>query len=176
MAPQILMTHPAYFEVDYVINPWMCPAAWHLDPKGNRAAARTAWATLAGALRQAGAELEILPGVPGLPDMVFPANAAVVLDGRALLSRFACPERRPEEGRFRSAFRALQARGLLDEVADLPEGVFQEGAGDCIWDAGRGHFWAGHSQRSLYEAIPHVAEFFGQKVVALELVSPPDTS
>jgi N-dimethylarginine dimethylaminohydrolase len=138
MAPQILMTDPAHFEVDYVINPWMRPAAWHLDPKGNRAAARTAWAALAGALREAGADLEILPGAPGLPDMVFPANAAVVLDGRALLSRFACPERRPEEACFRAAFRGLQARGLLEEVAELPEGVFQEGAGDCIWDAGRG--------------------------------------
>jgi N-dimethylarginine dimethylaminohydrolase len=172
MAPQILMTDPAHFEVDYVINPWMRPAAWHSDLEGNRAAARVAWEALARALRQAGAELEILPGTPGLPDMVFPANSAIVLDRRALLSRFACPERRPEETRFRAAFRGLQARGLLEEVAALPENLFQEGAGDCIWDAGRGHFWAGHGQRSLRAAIPEVEAFFGREAVALELVSP----
>ncbi|MCB4821304.1 dimethylarginine dimethylaminohydrolase family protein [Roseicella aerolata] len=172
MPPQILMTDPAHFEVDYVINPWMRPAAWHGDPEGNRAAARAAWDALAGALRQAGAALEVLPGAPGLPDMVFPANAATVLDGRALLSRFACPERRPEEARFRAAFRGLQARGLLEKVGELPEGVFQEGAGDCIWDAQRGHFWAGHGQRSLRAAIPEVAAFFGREAVPLELVSP----
>ncbi|NOG71417.1 dimethylarginine dimethylaminohydrolase family protein [Roseicella sp. DB1501] len=172
MAPTILMTDPAHFEVDYVINPWMRPEDWHRDAVANRAAARAAWTGLAAALRAAGARLEVLPGAPGLPDMVFPANAAVVLDRRALLARFACAERRPEEARFRAGFRGLQARGLLDEVAELPEGLYQEGAGDCLWDAGRGHFWAGHGQRSLRAAIPHLAAFFGQEVVPLELVSP----
>lgn len=172
MPPQILMTDPAHFEVDYVINPWMRPAAWHRDPEGNRAAARAAWTSLADALRRAGATLDILPGAPGLPDMVFPANAAVVLDRRALLSRFRCPERQPEEARFRHAFHDLQARGLVEEVVPMPEGLFQEGAGDCIWDAGRGHFWAGHGQRSLRDAIPEAEDFFGCEAVALELVSP----
>jgi N-dimethylarginine dimethylaminohydrolase len=172
MPPQILMTDPAHFEVDYVINPWMRPATWHSDPEGNRAAARAAWTALATELRQAGTMLEVLPSAPGVPDMVFPANAAVVLDRRALLSRSACAERRPEEPRFRAGFRGLQARGLLEKVAELPEGVFQEGAGDCIWDAGRGHFWAGHGQRSLRAAIPRVEAFFGPEAVALELISP----
>jgi N-dimethylarginine dimethylaminohydrolase len=150
----------------------MRPAIWHGDPEGNGAAARAAWSALAGALRRAGARLEVLPGAPDLPDMVFPANAAVVLDRRALLSRFACVERQPEEARFRAGFRGLQARGLLDEVAELPEGMFQEGAGDCIWDAGRGHFWAGYGQRSLCAAIPRIETFFGREAVPLELVSP----
>jgi len=172
MAAQILMTDPAHFAVDYVINPWMRPAAWHADADANRATARASWAALATALRQAGAELEILPGVPSLPDIVFPANAAVVLDRRALLSRFACPERRPEEARFHSAFGRLQARGLVAEVATLPEGLFQEGAGDCIWDEVRGHFWAGHGQRSRLAAIAELEAFFGREAVALELASP----
>ncbi|WP_135466310.1 dimethylarginine dimethylaminohydrolase family protein [Crenalkalicoccus roseus] len=172
MTPRFLMTDPAHFEVAYVINPWMRPDAWRRDPEGNRRAARAAWEALAAALRGAGAAVEVLPGAPGLPDMVFPANAAVVLDGRALLSRFRCPERRPEEPRFWAAFQALRARGLLDAVAALPEGVFQEGAGDCLWDAARGHFWAGHGQRSLREAIPYVEAFFGREAVPLELAAP----
>lgn len=172
MAPRILMTDPSHFEVAYIINPWMRPAAWRSDPSRNRAAARAAWQALAATLRDAGAVIETLPGAPGLPDMVFPANAAIVLDRRALLSRFRCAERRPEEERFRTAFEGLRGRGLLEEVAQLPEGVFQEGAGDCIWDTGRGHFWAGYGQRSLREAIPRVEAFFGREAVPLELVSP----
>jgi N-dimethylarginine dimethylaminohydrolase len=166
------MTDPEHFEVSYVINPWMRPDAWRRDQGRNRAASRDAWTTLAGSLRGAGAVLEILSGAPGLPDMVFTANAATVLDRRALLSRFHNPERRPEEGRFQAAFLALQEGGLLDEVAELPEGMVQEGAGDCVWDPVRGHFWAGHGQRSQLRAIPHIAGFFGREAVPLELVSP----
>lgn len=172
MAPRILMTDPEHFEVSYVINPWMRPDAWREAPERNGQAARQAWRRLQEAVHAAGAEVEILPGAPGLPDMVFPANAAIVLDRRALLSRFRCPERRPEEPRFRAAFDSLADRGLLDEVTQLPEGMFQEGAGDCVWDAARGWFWAGQGQRSLAEAIPLVADFFGREAVPLELVSP----
>ncbi|HYI85022.1 MAG TPA: arginine deiminase-related protein [Acetobacteraceae bacterium] len=172
MAPRFLMTDPEHFEVSYVINPWMRPEAWRHAPERNRAASREAWVALAEALRGAGADLEVLPGAPGVPDMVFAANSGVVLDRRALLARFRCSERRPEEARFREAFQALRRRGLLEEVAELPEGLFQEGAGDCVWDPARGHFWAGHGQRSRREAIPHVAGFFGREAVPLELASP----
>ena len=61
---------------------------------------------LATALTAAGARLEIMPGVADLPDMVFPANAAVVLDRRALVARFRHPERQREEQRFQERFRA----------------------------------------------------------------------
>ena len=172
MAPRFLMTDPEHFEVSYVINPWMRPEAWGRDPARNRAASRAAWEALAETLRTAGAGLEVLPGTPGLPDKVFTANSAIVLDRRALLARFRCEERRPEEERFQAAFLALQERGLLDEVAELPAGLVQEGAGDCVWDHVRGHFWAGHGQRSQFEAIRPIAGFFGQEVVPLELVSP----
>ena len=41
-----------------------------------------------------------MDGVPGLPDMVFPANAAVVLNGRAIVARFRHYERQGEERHF----------------------------------------------------------------------------
>ena len=61
---------------------------------------------------------------------------------------------------------------LLEEVAQFPATCFQEGAGDCIWDATRGRFWAGYGQRSTRQAADEVAAFFGREVTALELVSP----
>jgi N-dimethylarginine dimethylaminohydrolase len=171
--PLLLLTDPSHFEVTYTINPWMQPCAWAEDPVGHPAAARRRFQTFAATLTAAGARLEIMPGVAGLPDMVFPANAAVVLDRLALLARFRHPERRGEEKYFQEHFRALMKRGvILDEVAQLPPTCFQEGAGDCIWDPARGRFWAGYGQRSTRQAAAEISAFFGQETTALELVSP----
>ncbi len=172
MAPLFLMVDPAHFAVTYAINPWMSPALWQADREGLFAAARIASGNLADALRLAGAEIEMVAGVPGAPDLVFPANAAVVLDGRVLLARFLCPERQVEEPVFQRAFADLRARGLAGEVATLPDGAVQEGAGDAIWDATRSLFWAGHGQRSNRAGVEAVAAFFGRETVALELATP----
>ncbi len=166
--PHFLMTDPDCFDVCYQINPWMQPGAWTAD---SLAEAKRASGDLKAALKAAGARVETVGAVRGLPDLVFPANAAVVLDGRVLLARFRHPERQGEEPVFRSAFAGLRRRGLIDEIIDLPEGVFQEGAGDCIWDADRGHFWAGFGPRSSQASIAAIRRAFGQEVVALELAS-----
>ena len=171
-APHFLVVDPAHYEIAYAINPWMHPTDWSANPEAHRRAARQSFNDLTAALRGLGATLEILPGTPGAPDLVFPANAAVVLDGRALLARFLNPERQTEEPIFHQAFLNLQSRGLLREVALLPEGAIQEGAGDCIWDATRQHFWAGHGPRSNPEGITAVAQFFHQEIVPLELATP----
>jgi N-dimethylarginine dimethylaminohydrolase len=171
--PLLLLTDPAHFEVSYTINPWMRPYAWAENPAGHLAAARRSFQSFAATLTGAGARLEIMPGVAGLPDMVFPANAAVVLDRLALLSRFRHPERQGEEQHFQEYFHVLMERGLvLDEVAQLPSDCFQEGAGDCIWDVARGRFWAGYGQRSTRQAAAEISAFFGRETTALELVSP----
>ena len=66
-----------------------------------------------------GASIEFVPAVAGVPDLVFTANAAVVLDRKALLARFRYPQRREEEGHYKAAFRALQAKGLIDTIHTL---------------------------------------------------------
>jgi N-dimethylarginine dimethylaminohydrolase len=170
-APSIMLVDPAHFNVSYVINPWMKPGDWAADPAGHAAEARASFDALRAALTAAGATLEIVPGVPGQPDMVFPANAAVVLDRRAIVARFACAERQGEEAPYLAALNAFKDRGLLDEVSIFPEGCFQEGAGDAIWDRTRQFFWAGYGQRSVFAATQEVARFFDRRVVALELAT-----
>jgi N-dimethylarginine dimethylaminohydrolase len=170
--PLILMTDPKWFDVSYEINPWMRPEVWRADPAGRLRAARTAFDALVNALKAAGASVETIDGARGLPDMVFAANAAVVLDRRVLVGRFRPTERRGEEALYLAAFQALKTRGVIDEVAQLPGGLFQEGAGDAIWDARRGHFWTGFGQRSDRAAGDAIAAFFGREVVPLELASP----
>ncbi len=166
-----LMTDARHFGVTYQINPWMRPEAWHADQAGLKLAALASAAALRAALTKTGARVETVPAVADLPDLVFPANAAIVLDGRVLAARFRHPERQGEEMIFHRAFLDLKKRGLVNEVVELPDGVLQEGAGDCIWDRERGLFWAGHGQRSTADSLPAIANTFGRPVVGLELAT-----
>jgi len=170
MSSRFLMSDAGHYGVHYQINPWMQPDVWSTDPAA-RIAALKASEDLSAALMAAGATVERIPGVAGLPDLVFPANAAIVLDGKVLLARFRHPERQGEEAVFRAAFHDLKARGLVDDVVELPDGVLQEGAGDAIWDGNRGFFWVGHGQRSTDNSIAAIETVFGQAVVSLELAS-----
>ena len=168
---RILLVDPAHFDVSYVINPWMKPGAWAEDPALHSRQARESFAALRAALEACGAQIDVLEGVAGLPDLVFPANAATVLDGRAIVARFACQERRGEEAVYLAALRRYVDDGVLREAAIFPENCFQEGAGDAIWDAGRQLFWAGHGQRSIAGAVRELGAFFDKAVVPLELAT-----
>jgi N-dimethylarginine dimethylaminohydrolase len=168
---RFLMCRPEHFAVSYAINPWMDPQSWARDERAHAAAARE-WAALHRELIELGGTVEHVPPAPGLPDLVFTANAAVVLDREVLLARFRHGERAREEPHFEAAFRSLQARGLVDAVRKLPGSVVLEGAGDCVWDATRELFWLGYGQRSDAAARRPVEDIFGREVVALELADP----
>jgi N-dimethylarginine dimethylaminohydrolase len=166
---RFLMCAPEHFAVTYAINPWMDPKRWSRDNRALTAASRKEWEYLHRVMQDLGAEIELIPAVPGLPDLVFTANAAVVLDGKALLARFRHAERQAEEPHYEAAFRALKDRGLISAVGKLPDGIVLEGAGDCVWDPTRNHFWMGYGQRSDADARAIVEREFGVDVVALEL-------
>jgi N-dimethylarginine dimethylaminohydrolase len=166
------MCRPKHFAVTYAINPWMDPGAWAADGHALGARARQEWERLHHALGGLRAAIELVPPVPGLPDLVFTANAAVVMDRTALLARFRHAERRREQPYFARAFLALKARGYIDKIVHLPEGLVLEGAGDCVWDGTRGLFWMGHGPRSAVAAREAVEDTFGLETVALELADP----
>ena len=113
-----------------------------------------------------------MPPAAGLPDLVFTANSAVVLDRKVLLARFRHPERQAEEAHYEAAFRRLQAHGLIDTVTRLPDGLTLEGAGDCVFDQSRGVFWMGYGPRSDLRARTTIADTFGTDVAAIELADP----
>lgn len=169
---RILMCRPDHFDVSYAINPWMDPTSWTRQSGALVPASRREWTALHHTLAELGAAIEVANAVPGVPDFVFTANSAVVLDRKALLARFRHPERQREEPHVEAAFRALQARGLIDTIEWLPHGIVLEGAGDCVWDATRNHFWLGHGQRSDAAARAFVEATFGVEAVALELADP----
>jgi N-dimethylarginine dimethylaminohydrolase len=170
--PRYLMCRPQHFAVTYSINPWMDPKAWSDSGDALHATAVKQWAGLHRALTKSGATVEQVEPAPGLPDLVFTANAAVVLDGKALLARFRHAERQGEQPVYANAFRTLQSRGFIDDIVEMPENIALEGAGDCLWDALRGLFWTGYGFRSDRTASVIVEKTFGAGCVPLELADP----
>lgn len=171
-ACRILMARPEHFAVTYAINPWMDPGSWAAADRTLTARARREWQALYQELRRLGAMIELIPAEPGLPDLVFTANAAVVMDGVALLARFRHAERQGEESVIAAAFERLRAAGIIDEIRHLPPEITLEGAGDCVWDRRRELFWMGYGQRSDRAALHAVSETFKPEAVALELADP----
>lgn len=169
---RLLMCPPDHFEVSYAINPWMDPAQWSASAARLAADAREGWARLRDTYRGLGVAIEVEPPVAGLPDMVFTANAAVVMDRKVVLARFRHPERQGETAHNRTFFEGLERRGLVDGVEITPEGVDFEGAGDCIWDAVRGLFWMGWGQRSDLKARETIERVYGLPALSLRLVDP----
>ncbi len=167
---RFLMCRPDHFGVTYSINPWMNPGKWARNVRAFSASSRGEWTALQETLLSLGAAIEFVPPVKELPDLVFTANAAVVLDRTALLARFRHPERQREQRYFEAAFAAPNMRGLIDRVTKLPDGLVLEGAGDCAWDQTRKLFWMGYGPRSDAASASVVEDVFGRKVVALKLV------
>jgi N-dimethylarginine dimethylaminohydrolase len=167
--PRFLMCPPRHFAVSYSINPWMDPQTWAADGAVLHEAAQRQWSGLRQTLLAAGAAIEIVPPATGLPDLVFTANAAVVLDRKVVLASFRHSERQAERPVFAKAFRALERAGLIDEILELPAGMTLEGAGDCIWDRHRGLFWMGCGFRSDAAAGRALERHLGQGCLALPL-------
>ena len=163
------MCPPHHFAVTYSINPWMDPQTWADGGATLHAEAQRQWERLRHALLGAEAAIERMEPANGLPDLVFTANAAVVLDRKVVLSRFRHSERRDEEPVFAAAFAALAARGLIDEILQLPAGTTLEGAGDCIWDPRRRQFWMGCGFRTDAAAAGLLEEQLGPPCMPLPL-------
>src|SRR3989338_6777097 len=123
---QVLMCSPKYFSVTYSINPWMEESRRkrvHIDNED----AHTQWAHLVQLYRAAGVHVEFVRPAPGLPDMVFTANAGFVIGKTVLLANFRCPERKPEAPLFEKWFLENGYR-----VFRAPDDTFFEGEGEAF--------------------------------------------
>jgi len=158
----ILMCAPEYFGVDYVINPWMQDGLGKTDAKR----VNQQWHALKDALA-AHVNLAFVPPVKGLPDMVFTANAGMVLGTKAIVSRFRSKERQSEEVYFKNWF---QANGF--QILEWPQEIAFEGAGDALFDRGQPIIWAGYGFRSDDTAPKLLEKFFDRRTLAVRLVDP----
>jgi N-dimethylarginine dimethylaminohydrolase len=159
---RILMCAPDHFGVDYVINPWM----EHNKGQTDASLSRQQWGRLHEALAQQ-AEVVLMPPQPHLPDLVFTANAGLVWKDIAVVSRFASKERQGEEPFDRAFF---QEQGF--KVADWPQEVSFEGAGDSLFHRGDEILWQGYGFRSDKKSVELLSGILGVRVIGIHLVDP----
>jgi ornithine--oxo-acid transaminase len=160
-----LMCFPEFYDVQYIINPWM---------EGNlhaasRVRAIEQWRGLYNEILRF-AHVELISPEPGLPDMVFTANAGLERDGVVVSSHFLHTERRREESFFREWF---QNEGYT--IIDLPQEIAFEGEGDALFsnDGNNGSvLWAGYGMRTDRRSHAFLAHAFGSEVISLHLVDP----
>jgi N-dimethylarginine dimethylaminohydrolase len=153
-----LMCPAKHFGVLYEINPWMSREI-DADPKTSI----SQWTNLVATLTEAGAEVETMEPVEGLPDLVFTANAGVVWGDRFVLSRFKHPERAGEEPHYRRWFETHGA-----DVVELPGSPLFEGAGDALPFGDR--ILAGYRSRSDFDSHTALAKVLDVEVLSVELV------
>lgn len=162
MSSQIrfLMCAPDHYDVDYVINPWM-EGNIH---KSSRDRAVEQWHNLHHLLKDQAIVDLVIPQV-GWPDMVFTANAGLVLGNTVVLSRFFHKERQGEEPYFKKWF---EDKGYT--VHELPKDLPFEGAGDALLDREGRWLWAGYGFRSELDSHPFLAKWLDIEVVSLRLM------
>lgn len=153
-----LTCEPRYFDVQYSINPWMREGV-----PVDTALAQVQWEKLVQVYRDLGHTVETVQPVPGLPDMVFAANAALVVDGRVFGSRFHAEQRQPEAAAYAAWFTAA---GFTVQVTES----VCEGEGDFVPVAG--YLLAGTGFRTSVAAHQEAQEFFRLPAITLRLVDP----
>lgn len=158
MPLSVLMCSPDYFDIEYEINPWM-----HTNNQVDPKSAMLQWQQLKDIYSQLGWDVKLQSPVEHLPDMVFTANAGLVIDDKVVLSQFRSPQRQPETPKDEEWFRSAGYTDIL-----LPKADF-EGEGDAlVWND---IIFAGYPWRSDIAAHAEIAEFFGKKVISLQLTS-----
>jgi N-dimethylarginine dimethylaminohydrolase len=158
---RFLMCAPDHFEVAYVINPWMegniaC---------GNNDVAVRQWNALTQLIGKV-AQVERVTAAPGVPDMVFTANAGLVLENKFVLSRFRHEQRQAEEPHFAKWF---AEQGF--DVLTLPQDMPFEGAGDALLDRRQPLLWLGYGHRSDRACAPLLADWLDIDIEALKLMN-----
>lgn len=153
------MCPPDFFNVDYEINPWMDQAE-----KVDHEQAMEEWQQLKATYERLGHTVEVLPAAKGWPDLVFTANAGLVIGpSKILISNFRYPERQGEAPINEKWFKELGW-----EVVKIDQ--YYEGQGESfLW---RDVLLAGYGFRSTEQTLDSLESIVGKKVIPLKLVDP----
>ncbi|MGA5464313.1 dimethylargininase [Mycobacterium sp. NPDC050041] len=152
------MTAPTHFAVEYAINPWMDTSV-----PVDTAVAVAQWDTLRRTYESLGHTVDLVDARPGLPDMVYAANGAVVIGDTAVVARFAHPQRAAESGAYADW---LRERGF----APVHTRHVNEGQGDLLMVGPM--MLAGYGFRTDRRAHDEIAAILDVPVLSLELVDP----
>lgn len=167
---RLFMVDPTFFNVEYIINPHMEGHIGSIDTQ----LARSQWDQLKSIFEQIGLEVHVIPGEPGLPDMVFCANQSLPCwrqngSNEVLMSIMHADQRKGEVPYIESFYRE---QGYAIHYLDGNTITDFEGMGDAIWHPGRRLIWGGYGFRSSIEAYHNISTLFNVPVIALELRDP----
>ena len=164
----MLMVSPEHFRIDYAINPYMKDAAGQLKVV-NHDLAMQQWRELKKTFESIGVRVDVLKGMPDLPDMVFAANQSLVFwhngEPNVLMSRMQSPLRRAEVAYFEDWFRQ---HGYKVHHLETP-GIEMEGNGDALLDPKYRLIWGGTGPRTNPLAYQELSARFDMPVIALPL-------
>ncbi|WP_396888646.1 dimethylargininase [Micromonospora reichwaldensis] len=157
-----LMCSPEHFAVEYAINPWMDVTT----PVDSQLAVKQ-WDRLRESLVGLGHEVHLLTPEQGLPDMVYAANGAFVVDGTVYGAQFKHEQRAAEAAAHRAFYESQGWRFIAPIETNEGEGDFA-----YLPDAHGGLILAGHGFRTELPAHAEAQEALGRPVVSLRLVDP----
>lgn len=152
------MTAPTFFAVEYAINPWM-----DISTPVDTPLAMSQWERLRQTYKELGHTVELVEPVAGLPDMVYAANGGLIVDGKAVVARFAYPQRAEEA----AAYAEWMARHGFEPVETR---YANEGQGDLLVVGSI--VLAGYGFRTDRRAHDEIAAAVEMPLVSLELVDP----
>jgi ornithine--oxo-acid transaminase len=154
------MCPPKFYEVSYVINPWMAGNV-HAS---SQVVAAAQWSCLYEAVSRL-ADVVLVEPQRRLPDMVFTANAGLEHDGTVVLSSFIHVERQGEEQHFRRWF---EDAGYA--VVNVPHEAPFEGEGDAFFAIDGSCLWAGYGLRTSQASHRYLKDAWKIDVISLHLV------
>jgi len=167
---RVLFTTPHHFQVEYQINPHMAGNVGDVD----EAEAMKQWKVLRARYEELGVQVSTIPGVEGLPDMVFCANQSLpyMTPGGVrgvVIGRMHTPQRKPEVVHYAEFF---DGEGYEVQRLDANEPGDFEGMGDAIWHPERYLLWGGHGFRTDLGVYHRLSAALGFPVLALNLDDP----
>ncbi len=169
----LLMVNPAFFDIEYAINPFMRDAKGDLKTV-NRGHAMQQWQNLKSKFEALNLQVHLLAGRPKLPDMVFCANQAFTFidpqtqQKSVLLSRMRADERKDEVVFFKDWF-AHQNYQVFTLESDK---YSFEANGDLIPVTGENLFFGGVGPRTDLQVYEEIQQRFHLEIVTLNLVYP----
>ncbi|HED08086.1 MAG TPA: hypothetical protein ENI57_08225 [Ignavibacteria bacterium] len=157
---KILMCPPKYYNIEYVINPWM-KTGTEID----RDAAYSNYNLLKESYELSGMEVLEIEPVEGSPDMIYTANLGYTEGNVFIKANFKAPERRKESEVAVNYFESLNYK-----IHTLPENILFEGEGDIIRSGTK--YFIGYGERSSINAKEHLEKILNKELHALELNNP----
>lgn len=121
----IIMSPPDYYDIEYVINPWM-----DLNNPVDPDKAQDQWQALNNSYKSLGYSIKIIPPKEGLPDLAFTTDHITKLNSHFIASRFFYKERQVEQAYIIPWY---EKHGY--QITQLPKDHYMEG-GDILMHNG----------------------------------------